>query len=115
MLEAICREMRREADGALPTGTAKELCTGIERQELKIYCLLELASIAHVDNDYAAEERALLHEIAELWAIPSEKLPAIERWADDRIKLAQDAAKIVAPGRPVGGKLIKGIATPGSS
>jgi hypothetical protein len=75
--------------------TVGALCDGVTKTTSKIHILLEIASFAHVDNDYAAAERELMGAIAEEWGIDRITTIRIEEWAEKRVWLAQEYAGVI--------------------
>ncbi len=95
MLEDVACEMELDADVELPERNLEELCAAVTSTQTHALMLLELASIARVDNKYADEERELFRTIASLWKTDQITTIRIEAWAERRIQLSREAAEIV--------------------
>ena len=83
-----------ELPEALPD-TVGALCDGVTEATSKVRIMLEIASFAHVDKDYAAAERELMRSIAEEWDIDRITTNRIEEWAEKRVWLAQEYAEVL--------------------
>lgn len=95
MLGDIVLEMGGESNAAVTDRVVEELCTDVTDPRTQAIMLLELASLAHVDGEYAHEERELLHAIARIWNIGPITLVRIETWAKARIDLSREAAEVI--------------------
>ncbi len=95
MLGDVALEMGVESDVEVTSRGVAELSTGITDPRTQAIMLLELASLAHVDGEYADEERQLLRAIARIWKFGPITLTHIETWAKTRIDLSREAAEII--------------------
>jgi hypothetical protein len=95
MLNDVAREMEIELAGPSTSRGVEELCEGIRRPEAQAQILMELASLAHVDDDYSSEERLLLQQVGALWKINPITMIRIEAWAAARIEMSREAAEII--------------------
>jgi len=96
MLDDVASEMGISSDSVSPTEAELEvLCAAVHSPEVRAYMLMELASLAHIDDDFASEERQLLRAISDLWNIDTITLIRIEAWAETRVEMSREAAEIV--------------------
>ena len=95
ILGDLVRELDMLADPKMSSLEVEELCSVPPTPQAQACMLLELASIAHIDRQYADEERSLLAEIARQWQIDALTLVRIERWAVTRIELSREAAEVI--------------------
>lgn len=95
MMASAIAEMGLDLTIEIKDRSVEELCAEVSAPQTQALMLLELASLAYVDNEYAAEERALLHSIARIWNTDPMTLIRIEAWAEQRIQLSREAAEVV--------------------
>ena len=95
MLGNVAAEMGLDAEADVPDGSIEELCAGVSSPQAQAFMLLELASLACVDNEYVDEERELLRTIASSWEIDPITIIRIEAWGKMRIELSREAAEVV--------------------
>ena len=86
--------MRRTVASSRSEGV-DSLCSHAPAPQAQAHILLELASIAHVDNDYSVEEREFLRIVADYWNVDPITLIRIEGWAEARVLLSREAAEVV--------------------
>lgn len=96
---AMLEDIEAEMDLSVPDDAKRDdlvgLCAAVSSPEARAHILLELASVAHVDGEYADQEAKLLRGIAKEWAIEEYTVVRIEVWASRRIALAGEAVSIV--------------------
>ena len=95
MLRDVALEMELDPDIDPPETSVAELCAAVSDPRARASILLELASFAHVDSEYADSERALLASVASEWSIDPLTVVRVEAWAEQRIKVTLEAAEIV--------------------
>jgi len=98
MLENICDEMEigNESSRSSVGAGITELCSSITDPEVQAKMMLELSSLAQIDEDFAETEKTLLEEVAILWSINPLTLSAINEWGGLRVRLAHTAARVIS-------------------
>jgi hypothetical protein len=95
MFEALIEEMGADGDVEIPDRSEEDACDAITNHTSQIFAMLELISVAFVDNDYAPAEKRLLGRVAKRWGIGRATLRQMEEWAEKRVGLAVAAARFV--------------------
>jgi hypothetical protein len=97
MLEDISDEMKIDVQSSRSVGgSIRELCSSITDPEVQAKMMLELSSLAQIDEDFAETEKTLLEEVAILWSINPLALSAINEWGGLRVRLAHSAARVIS-------------------
>ncbi len=95
MLDDVAFEMGVAPDSGTTGDIVEDLCEAVQRPEARAQMLLELVSLAHIDDEYSTEERKLLREISQQWGVDAITLIRIETWAESRIQMSREAAAII--------------------
>ena len=95
MLDDLTAEMGECAPHGPSGRTVELICATVSKPSARAMILLELASLGHVDQEYASQERELLAAISEQWGIAPITLFRIEQWAANRIALSAEAIEVI--------------------
>ncbi len=91
MYEDICAEMNIDESDVYKMDNVdiKDLLDVFSNDNKQIFAILELLSIAFIDENYAIEEQQMMCEMIEHLEIDEEKLKEMQQWAKQRIKLGR--------------------------
>ncbi len=97
MYKDLCDEMGIEHDNVynIKNKNIKELIYTFSNKNMQIFAILELLSIAFVDENYAIQEQGLIAMLCEILDISNDKLEKMVGWAKNRIELGQKLINII--------------------
>ena len=93
----ICIEMDIKEDDVhqVENKNIEELIYIFSTRNSQIFAILELLSIAYVDDYYAIEEKSLIGKLSNLIGIKKDQLLKMQEWGKNRIQLGQNLLDII--------------------
>lgn len=86
MIDAIYQEMELDYNITLPDKSLEELAKYFQKHSSQIFCIMELSTLALIDNDYAQEESVFIGKLIRCFGIEKNIHKQILTWSEIHIQ-----------------------------
>ena len=97
MYKDICIEMGIEEDNVRKDKNEKveDLISIFSTKNAQLFAILELLSIALIDENYVIQEKNLIGKLSRIINIEEDQLLKMQKWGKNRIQLGKDLLDII--------------------
>ena len=97
MYKDICIEMGIEEDDVykIENKSIEDLILTFATRNAQLFALLELLSIAFVDENYVFQEKNLIEKLSKIVNIEKDQMLKMQEWGKNRIQLGKDLLDII--------------------